>query len=57
VRVVGGDPTRVRCGGEDVVVGVTVDDERGITLDIAILDDERTDTLKDWLLPIEGRNV
>jgi len=52
VRVVGGDPTRVRCGGEDVVVGVTVDDERGITLDIAILDDECTDTLKDWLLPI-----
>jgi transposase-like protein len=52
IRVVGGDPTRVRCGGKDVVVGVTVDDERGITLDIALLDDESTTTLKDWLLPI-----
>lgn len=52
VRVVGGDPTRVRCGGKDVVVGVTVDDERGVTLDIVLLENEQTETLKTWLLPI-----
>jgi transposase-like protein len=52
VRVVGGDPTHVRCGGEDVVVGVAVDDERGITLDIVLLENERTETLKTWLLPL-----
>jgi transposase-like protein len=52
VRVVGGDPTRVRCGGKDVAVGVAVDDERGITLDIVLLENEQTDTLKTWLLPI-----
>ena len=52
VRVVGGDPTHVRCGGEDVVVGVVVDDERGITLDIVLLENEQTETLKTWLLPI-----
>lgn len=52
VRVVGGDPTHVRCGGEDVVVGVAVDDERGVTLDIVLLENERTETLKTWLLPL-----
>jgi transposase-like protein len=52
VRVVGGDPTHVRCSGEDVVVGVVVDDERGITLDIALLENEQTETLKEWLLPM-----
>jgi len=52
VRVVGGDPTHVRCGGRDVVVGVAVDDERGITLDIVVLENEQTETLKAWLLPI-----
>jgi len=52
VRVVGGDLTRVRCGGEDVVVGVVVDDERGITLDIVLLENEQTETLKTWLLPM-----
>jgi hypothetical protein len=34
------------------VVGVTVDDERGITLDIVVLENEQTETLKTWLLPI-----
>jgi hypothetical protein len=37
IRVVGGDPTHVRCSGKDVVVGVVVDDERGIALDIVLL--------------------
>ena len=52
VRVVGGDPTHVRCGGKDVVVGVAVDDEGGITLDIVLLENEQTETLKAWLLPL-----
>jgi transposase-like protein len=52
VRVVGGDPTHVRCSGQDVVVGVVVDDERGITLDIVLLENEQTETLKTWLLPM-----
>jgi transposase-like protein len=52
VRVVGGDPTRVRCGGQEVIVGVAVDDERGMTLDIALLEDESTDTLERWLRPL-----
>ena len=52
VRVVGGDLTRVRCGGKEVVVGVAVGDEQGITLDIVWLENEQTETLKGWLLPI-----
>jgi len=52
VRVVGGDPTHVRCQGKDVIVGVTVDAEAGTTLDICILDNERADTLTDWLKPM-----
>lgn len=52
VRVVGGDVTRVSCGGNEVVVGVAVDDEQGITLDIVWLENEQTETLKTWLLPI-----
>lgn len=52
VRVVGGDPTHVRCKGEEIVVGVTVDDEQGLILDIRVLDNEQTETLKAWLLPV-----
>jgi transposase-like protein len=55
VRVVGGDCTHVRCKGEEVVVGVAVDDERGLILDITVLDNEQTETLKTWLLPILER--
>lgn len=39
IQVVGGDPTSVRCSGTDVVIGVTVDDQR-------------TETLYEWLQPI-----
>jgi transposase-like protein len=52
VRVVGGDPTHVHCQGEDAVVGVMVDAEQGMVLDIRILDDERTETLTAWLRPL-----
>jgi transposase-like protein len=52
VRVVGGDPTHVRCNGEDVVVGVAVDAQEGFTLAIDILENEQTETLYQWLQPI-----
>jgi transposase-like protein len=52
VRIVGGDPTHVRCGGEDVIVGVTVNAETGMTLDICILDNEQAESLTDWLQPM-----
>ena len=52
VRIVGGDLTRVRCSGEDVVIGVAVDDERGLALDIVWLENEQTETIEDWLLPV-----
>jgi transposase-like protein len=52
IQVVGGDPTSVRCSGTDVVIGVTVDAQEGVVLDIAVLDNQRTDTLYEWLQPI-----
>jgi transposase-like protein len=52
IRVLGGDTTHVRCGGRDVVVGVMVDDERGITLDITLLENEKTETWQAWLGPL-----
>jgi transposase-like protein len=52
VRIVGGDPTHVKCQGEDVIVGVTVDAEEGMTLDICILENEQAETLTDWLKPM-----
>ena len=52
VRIVGGDPTHVRCRGEDVIVGVTVNAETGMTLDICILDNEQAESLTDWLQPM-----
>jgi transposase-like protein len=52
IRGLGGDTTHVRCGGKDVVVGVAVDDERGITLDITLLENEQMETLKAWLEPL-----
>lgn len=52
IRVVGGDLTYVRCQGEEVIVGVAVDAQRGITLDIKVLDSQNTQALEEWLLPI-----
>ena len=52
VRVVGGDPTHARCGGEDVVIGVAVDAQEGLVLTIDVLENEQTETLCQWLLPI-----
>ena len=52
IRVLGSDLTTVRCKGEDVVVGVAVDAQRGLLVDIVLLDDERTETLQRWLQPV-----
>jgi hypothetical protein len=52
VRVVGGDLTYVRCQGEEVVIGVAVDAQQGITLDIKVLDSQATAAVEAWLLPI-----
>jgi hypothetical protein len=52
IQVVGGDPTNVRCSGTDVVIGVTVDAQEGVVLDIAVLDDQWTETFCEWLWPI-----
>jgi transposase-like protein len=52
VKVVGGDPTHARCNGQDVVIGVAVDAQKGIILDIDVLENEQTETLYEWLQPI-----
>jgi ribosomal protein S27AE len=52
IKVVGGDPTSISCGGVNVVVGVTVDAQEGVVLDIALLDDKHTETFYKWLQPI-----
>jgi transposase-like protein len=52
IRVVGSDLTQVRCSGENVVVGVAVDAERGLVMDITVLEDEQTETLQRWLQPL-----
>jgi transposase-like protein len=52
MRVVGSDLTQVRCKGKDVVVGVAVDAQQGLVVDIVLLDDERTETLQHWLQPL-----
>lgn len=51
-RVVGGDPTHARCGGEDVVIGVAVDAQEGFILTIDVLENEQTEILYQWLQPI-----
>jgi transposase-like protein len=51
VEVVGGDLTYVKCGGEQVVLGVTAGVE-GVMLDIEVLDNEETETLVAWLQPL-----
>jgi transposase-like protein len=49
VRVIGADLTRVQCQGESLVVGVVVDDLKGIELSVDILDDETAETQLAWL--------
>ena len=51
-RVVGGDLTYVECQGEQMVLGVAIDAEQGIVLDIELLDDEGAETIEAWLTPV-----
>lgn len=48
----GGDITSVRCNGEWLALGLTVDDTNGLVLTIDDLSAEDTETLKEWLEPI-----
>lgn len=54
IRVIGADLTRVQCKGESLVIGVVVDDLKGIELSIDILDDETAETLVAWLRQTAG---
>jgi len=52
IRVLGTDTTKVKCKGEELAVGVVVDDLTGIELTIDILDDETAETQLAWLREI-----
>ncbi len=48
----GGDLTSVKCNGEWLLLGLTVDDTDGLVLTVDELSAEDTDSLKEWLEPI-----
>jgi transposase-like protein len=48
----GGDVTAVKCHGEWLLLGLTVDDTSGLALTIDALPAEDAETLKEWLEPI-----
>jgi hypothetical protein len=48
----GGDLTSVKCNGEWLSLGLTVDDTSGLVLTVDDLSSQNTETLKDWLEPI-----
>ena len=48
----GGDLTSVKCNGEWLPLGLTVDDTDGLVLTVDALSAEDGDTLKEWLGPI-----
>jgi transposase-like protein len=52
VKVVGGDPTHAQCAGDDVVIGIAVDAQKGFILTIDVLENEQMETLYQWLQPI-----
>jgi transposase-like protein len=52
IKVVGGDLTYVKCKGEQAIIGVAVDAQQGITLDIKVLDNQETETIQAWLQPL-----
>jgi transposase-like protein len=52
IKVVGGDLTYVKCKGEQAIIGVAVDAQQGITLDIEVLDNQETETIRAWLQPL-----
>jgi transposase-like protein len=50
--VLGGDLTSVKCNGEWLPLGLTVDDTTGLVLTVDELSAEDAETLKEWLDPI-----
>lgn len=48
----GADLTSVRCNGEWLKLGLTVDDTSGLVLTIDDLEEEDAETLKGWIAPI-----
>ena len=38
--------------GKDVVVGIVVEADNGMVIDIEVLEDETSQTIKSWLIPI-----
>jgi transposase-like protein len=52
MHVIGADLTRVQCKGQNLVVGVVVDDLSGIELAVDILDDESAETILAWLAKV-----
>jgi transposase-like protein len=48
----GGDVTSVKCKGEWLPLGLTVDDTTGLVLTVDDLSDETAQTLKAWMAPI-----
>lgn len=52
IAVVGADLTYLRCGGDQVAIAVAIDAEAGVTLDVEIIENEETETLKNWLKPL-----
>ncbi len=48
----GSDVTSVKCKGEWLLLGLTVDDMTGLVLTVDRLSAEDADTLRDWLAPI-----
>ena len=52
IKVVGGDLTYVKCKGEQAIIGVAVDAQQGVTLEIEVLDNQETETIRAWLQPL-----
>jgi len=51
-KVVGADTTHIKVKGKDVVVGIVVEADNGMVIDIEVLEDETSQTIKSWLIPI-----
>lgn len=48
----GGDLTGVKCRGEWLPIGLTVDDTTGVVLSVDVLEGEDAETLREWLAPV-----
>ena len=45
-KVVGADTTHIKVKGKDVVVGIVVEADNGMVIDIEVLEDETSQTIK-----------